>query len=759
MLPLNLYIILSAVEPDPNFLGTPVTPSPGLEKMGTPLVKHPQKPTGVVTPSPHATPTLGRQFSIPLRKASTAGFIKHKAASSTPTQPKAPPPKAVTAPPVLHPAFKSPGFTPRAITAPPKPKKLLHKTPVDAKQPATATKTEANVRKAGPITTEPQSPPGGKKVGGTLTEVGGPRNSESKEVRTLLDIAEIGVGDDLPPAVDPATGAASVRGNSPARQQTFIGPVLPPCLQSPPPPPPPSVQPFVLKSPTSSTCKSPRVALVPPLPHPVSKPVARVLPSPQVVAAAAASTKPNLETANAKKEEEIASENPLKEGDDVKGKEERKKDDSKHQKSAGDDRRPEPGTDEVFNPAEREQPAASEPHMNSRSHWTVTTSPQSGGGGEKHSRPAVSEGYDSTAHGWTVIPLDPVTSDDDLSEKVCHGSGSSKKKKKKPQKPKSYTSDSSSESESESDSEDEQKRKKRNRKKKPRYSSSEDDFTERIMNKNKKKAKPVDAGEPKHRHDRPKRRRHTDTDSGSFERRKGRAPSEERLDRKEDRKYDLSDLSEAEGSSRRRRHGTERAKQRRHRSSSSSGTDDEGARPGSGKKDEHVFRKLSSKHFRSRHYRSPHRQHHQYHSADSSSEEEQKRVKHHSDEPRRERGITMNKPRFWRERDHFRNRPYNYHHHHHYHHPRDHRFDRSRHASDEHKWKERSYQSHWGYRHKLSPDSWRRKRMSSHRDRDRSRTPERNPEKRHRTWSVDVLQTPKTPGLWLSKKYNCCEVD
>lgn len=730
------------IQPDPNFLGTAVKRTPGLDKMGSTLGKHPQKPTGVVPPSPHATPTLGRRFSIPLRKASTAGLIKHKAASSTPsppetTPPPLPPPKAETAPPVLHPAFKSPGFTPRAIIAPPKPKKLLHKTPVDAKQPATT--IEANVRKAEPILTEPQSPPG-RKEGRAMVEAP-PSDSEFKEVQTLLDIAEMGVEDDLPPAVDPATGAASVRGSSPARQQTFIGPLLPPCMQSPPPPPL-SVQPFALKSPTATT-KSPRVALVPPRPHP-SKPVARVLPSPQV---AASTTKPNVETVNAKEEEETVSENPLEDRNDVKVKKEKmKKDNAKHQKSAGDDTRPEPDADAVSIPAVREQPSASEPHMNSRSHWMVTSSSAQSSAGEKHSRPVVSDGYDSAAHGWTVIPQDPVTSDDP-SKDARHGSSS--KKKKKHQKLKSYASDSdsdtesSSDTESESDSDDERKRKKKRRKKKkPRYSSSEDDFTERIKSK-----KSTEAGEPKRRHERHKRRHHSDTDSSSFERHKGHT-SEEWLERNEDRKYDRSELKETEereGGSRRHRYGPERAKQRRHRSSSSSDTEDD--KPGSreahhssAKKSEHMFRKLSSKHFRSRHYRSPHRQHHQYHSADSSSEDERKRVKHHSDEPRRERVI--NKPRFWRERDHFRSRPY-YHHHHH---PRDHGgFHRSRHASDEQKWKERSYQSYGRYHHKLSPESWRRKRMSSHQD--RSRTPEKHQEKRHRTEFVDSVQTPQTPVM------------
>ena len=372
-----------------------------MDKTGTPLIKPLQKPTGVVTPSPQTTPQthkvpspsnggLTHEFSIPLRKTEIRSERRKQttpgATTSPPGSATSDPQKVTSTPstpstPTLHPAFSNPGFTPRVITA--KPRKL-HKSPIfpkvdppvkaaDEKNPETASSTQMQE-----IEEKKETPGVGR------------RKEEAGHVQTILDIAEMSLCE--------STTTSSGYSSTPAtKERKFIGPLLPPQFRSPPLSPAP--QPFSFMSPTT---KSPKVARVQPQRHspqpPNVKPIARVLPSPQVsspreLTAEALVSGPE-ELVESKKEDEKSDESP------------KNKDEEKKEKEGSDSGgSPQPST------------PSSEPHVNSTSQWKVT--------GLVYG-PTLPNDYDTTAHGWTVTPMKLPS-----EEQSSTGFKTKKQKKKK----------------------------------------------------------------------------------------------------------------------------------------------------------------------------------------------------------------------------------------------------------------------------------------------------------------------------------------
>ena len=216
------------------------------------------------------------------------------------------------------------------------------------------------------------------------------RKEEAGHVQTILDIAEMSL-------CESSTNSSGY--TLATKEQKFIGPLLPAQFRSPPPSP--AIQPFSFVSPTT---KSPKVARVQPQRHspqpPNVKPIARVLPSPQVsspreLTAETPLLSPGREELVESKKDKLKDEK----GDESSNNKEKEKEDGD---SGG---LPQPST------------PSSEPHVNSTSQWKVT--------GLVYG-PALPSDYDTTAHGWTVTPMKQPS-----EEQSSTGFKTKKQKKKK----------------------------------------------------------------------------------------------------------------------------------------------------------------------------------------------------------------------------------------------------------------------------------------------------------------------------------------
>ena len=221
------------------------------------------------------------------------------------------------------------------------------------------------------------------------------RKEEAGHVQTILDIAEMSL-------CESSTTSSGYSSTSATREQKFIGPLLPPQFRSPPPSP--ALQPFSFMSPTT---KSPKVARVQPQRHspqpPNVKPIARVLPSPQVSSPRELTAETPLLSPGP---EEIIESKKDKLKDEKGDESSNNKDGEKKEKEDGDGGGlPQPST------------PSSEPHVNSTSQWKVT--------GLVYG-PALPNDYDTTAHGWTVTPMKQPS-----EEQSSTGFKTKKQKKKK----------------------------------------------------------------------------------------------------------------------------------------------------------------------------------------------------------------------------------------------------------------------------------------------------------------------------------------
>ena len=306
--------------------GTPLVKHTGTDKTSTPLIKHVgpdetgtplvnlpvTKPTGVVQPSPQkdvtkspdttkgqslsppatrgaavtpkmksvSPPNVGggssgretspmmREFSIPLRKISSATPTKVPSSEKTEVVTKnVSSQQQLTTPTTTTTATAAPfRFTPRQISAPPKPKKqqkvAATLSSVTLKQESE--KTLGDGKMGGAISTQPAI-----EVASSITGQSVSSKAEEKEGNTILDYAT------------EAKAAPSFKAiQSGDASQAFIGPMLPPSSSSSLPQSPLRMTPFSLRAPTSAV--SPKVALVQPQPQVRGKPVARVLPNPHV---------------------------------------------------------------------------------------------------------------------------------------------------------------------------------------------------------------------------------------------------------------------------------------------------------------------------------------------------------------------------------------------------------------------------------------------------------------------------------------------
>lgn len=528
---------------------------PGVDKTGTPLIKPLQKPTGVVTPSPQTTPHthkvptpnnggLTHEFSIPLRKTGINSERQKQAAASVVSPPDqgAEPQKAASAPPAptLHPTFKGPGFTPRVIAAGPKPKKL-HKSTLFPK-----VVTPAEV--AGEPSSEIETPLAGEEHGKDGEEVAADSTrdeSESGRVQTILDIAEMTLSDN--------SATCNGQPSTPTKEQKFIGPLLPPQFHSPPLSP--TVQPFTF---ISTTSKSPKVARVQPQrhsPQPSVKPIARVLPSPQV---------PSSREQTTTQEEEL-----LKELDSKKERSEdgRESDRSSQNKSEERGQTEKLLKDQDVGDSEKKvesndmvTPSDHGPHVNSRLPWKVMGSNTPFG-------PALPDDYDTNAHGWTVTPIkSPIVEPGHDSFKV--------KKKHKKKRYRMHSTECDSESQSQSDVETSRKE--------TSFTEKQSDTRERekqgrVLEKSSHRRHDSDGSRKLNYRSRehclsPERIPHQDSrDNSSLAHRKHKRHHSEHFgsrEQTEKKKHHHSDVEE-------RKQSPEKFKRRHHRSPSTSGSEGE----------------------------------------------------------------------------------------------------------------------------------------------------------------------------------------
>ena len=377
-----------------------------MDKTGTPLIKPLQKPTGVVTPSPQTTPQshkvpspsnggLTHEFSIPLRKTEIRSERRKQTTSPpTTTPPPGPatsdPQKVTSTPstPILHPKFTSPGFTPRVITA--KPRKL-HKSPLFPKVDSPVKSDNEKNPEIETNSTQMEESEEKKEAPPDMAR----KKEEAGHVQTILDIAEMSL-------CESSTNSSGYSSTMATKEQKFIGPLLPAQFRSPPPSP--AIQPFSFVSPTT---KSPKVARVQPQRHspqpPNVKPIARVLPSPQVSSPRELTAETPLLSPGP---EELVESKKDKLKDEKGDESSNNKDGEKKEKEEGDGGGlPQPPT------------PSSEPHVNSTSQWKVT--------GLVYG-PALPNDYDTTAHGWTVTPMTQPS-----EEQSSAGFKTKKQKKKK----------------------------------------------------------------------------------------------------------------------------------------------------------------------------------------------------------------------------------------------------------------------------------------------------------------------------------------
>ena len=411
-----------------------------MDKSGTPLIKPLQKPTGVVTPSPqtvthtHKVPTPnngGRthEFSIPLRKTGINSERKKQAAASVITPPglAAELQKATPAPPTptLHPTFKGPGFTPRVIAAGPKTRKL----PKSTLFPKVITPSKVVDEQRSEVETSPTRAERSKVRDEAAVDSSTRDESESGRVQTILDIAEM--------TLSGSSAASNDHTSTPTKEPTFIGPLLPSQFRSPPLSP--AVQPFTLMS---TATKSPKVARVQPQRHSPQqnvKPIARVLPSPQVPSSRERTTvqeEESLKGQDSKKER-------LKDGQESDGPSNYKTEERSQKERLVKDH--DVGSSEKKAPSsDLATPSDHGPHVNSRLHWKVI-------GTSKPFGSALPDDYDTTAHGWTVTPVKSPSverSHDGFKEKKKH------KKKKYRKHSTEYDSESQGQSDVESSKKD-----------------------------------------------------------------------------------------------------------------------------------------------------------------------------------------------------------------------------------------------------------------------------------------------------------------
>ncbi len=329
------------------------------------------------------------------------------------------PPKPTTVP--------SPSFVPRIIAAPkklkvtPESSRKVHPTAVveemeeDEEGEEKRESVEAMELNDKPGTAAPPSSPEG--------EMGGEQDmtrDEDQEER-LLDISEMKIDEKKPSSLD-----SDVHPGAPVVSEgDFIGPVLPPHLQTHSP----SFLPLLKPLPTTTTTK---VARVHPQPqHQLNKkPVARVLPSlhvqfPKPVTSAVIENESGealKAAAKPEKEEEVEGHTKEEEAKGhlkdhkVKGHSKKaespakgaegKEDEISSQMSEKATRKKEGKDSELAKADSTTHPDQEHHHLISQSQWTVSD-PQP----TQPFGPALPEDYDTSAHGWTVTEINHSRSD------------------------------------------------------------------------------------------------------------------------------------------------------------------------------------------------------------------------------------------------------------------------------------------------------------------------------------------------------------